>query len=157
MPFGIGLGQTTDSVDSMGALFSAYGARQVSTIYSPVNEYKVLLELEPKYQADPKALSLLYFKNGPGQLIPLNTLATVVQETGPQAINHFGQLPAVTISFDLVPGYALGDAVTRIQEEAKRTLPETVTTTFQGAGFIMASATWGSVGCRSTICRASNR
>ena len=115
------------------ALYDAYGPRWVSTIYSPINEYKVLLELEPKYQADPKALSLLYFKNSPGQLIPLNTLASVVQETGPQAINHFGQLPAVTISFDLVPGYSLGDAVARIQEEAKRTLPETVTTTFQGA------------------------
>jgi HAE1 family hydrophobic/amphiphilic exporter-1 len=115
------------------ALYDAYGPRWVSTIYSPINEYKVLLELEPKYQSDPKALSLLYFKNGPGQLIPLNTLASVVQETGPQAINHYGQLPAVTISFDLLPGYALGDAVTRIQEEAKRVLPETITTTFQGA------------------------
>ena len=115
------------------ALYDAYGPRWVSTIYSPINEYKVLLELEPKYQSDPKALSLLYFKNGPGQLIPLNTLASIVQETGPQAINHFGQLPAVTISFDLMPGYALGDAVTRIQEEAKRILPETITTTFQGA------------------------
>jgi HAE1 family hydrophobic/amphiphilic exporter-1 len=115
------------------ALYDAYGPRWVSTIYSPINEYKVLLELEPKYQSDPKALSLLYFKNGPGQLIPLNTLATVVQETGPQAINHYGQLPAVTISFDLMPGYSLGDAVAHIQEDAKRVLPETITTTFQGA------------------------
>ena len=115
------------------ALYDAYGPRWVSTIYSPINEYKVLLELEPQYQSDPKALSLLYFKSGPGQLIPLNTLASVVQETGPQAINHFGQLPAVTISFDLVPGFSLGDAVASIQEEARRTLPETVTTAFQGA------------------------
>src|SRR5260370_9862084 len=115
------------------ALYDAYGPRWVSTIYSPINEYKVLLELEPKYQSDEKALSLLYFKSGPGQLIPLNTLATVVQETGPQAINHFGQLPAVTISFDLAPGFSLGDAVARIQEEAKRVLPEAITTTFQGS------------------------
>ena len=93
-----------DKADAVGAkarqvenaLHDAYGPRWVSTIYSLINEYKVLLELEPKYQSDPKALSLLYFKNGPGQLIPLNTLATVVQETGPHAINHFGQLPAVS-------------------------------------------------------------
>ena len=75
------------------ALYDAYGPRWVSTIYGSVNEYKVLLELEPKYQADPRALSLLYFKNSNGKLIPLDTMAHVVTETGPQTINHYGQLP----------------------------------------------------------------
>jgi HAE1 family hydrophobic/amphiphilic exporter-1 len=115
------------------ALYDAYGPRWVSTIYSSINEYKVLLELKPEYQSDPKSLSLLYFKSNLGRLIPLDTLASVTQEIGPQAINHFGQLPAVTISFDLLPGYSLGDAVTRIQETADRTLPSTVSTNFQGS------------------------
>src|SRR5215467_7740747 len=93
----------------------------------------VLLELLPAYQSDPKALSLLYFKSPTGRLIPLDTLAKTTQETGPQAINHYGQLPAATISFGLKPGYSLGDAVSRIQEIADRTLPNTVSTNFQGA------------------------
>jgi HAE1 family hydrophobic/amphiphilic exporter-1 len=115
------------------ALYDAYGPRWVSTIYSAINQYKVLLELEPEYQKDPKALSLLYFKSPGGRLIPLDTLAKITQETGPQAINHYGQLPAATISFGLKPGYALGDAVTRIQDVADRTLPSTISTNFQGA------------------------
>ena len=115
------------------ALYDAYGPRWVSTIYSAINEYKVLLELKPEYQRDPKALSLLYFKNTNGRLIPLDTLAKVSQKLGPQAINHYGQLPAVTISFGLQPGYALGDAVTQVRETADRVLPHTISTTFQGA------------------------
>jgi HAE1 family hydrophobic/amphiphilic exporter-1 len=115
------------------ALYDAYGPRWVSTIYAAINEYKVLLELKPEYQADPKALSMLYFKASNNKLIPLDTMATVTQDMGPQSINHFGQLPAVTISFGLKPGYTLGDVLTRIQETADRTLPETISTTFQGA------------------------
>jgi HAE1 family hydrophobic/amphiphilic exporter-1 len=115
------------------ALYDAYGPRWVSTIYGSVNEYKVLLELEPKYQADPRALSLLYFKNNNGQLIPLDTLARIVTETGPQTINHYGQLPSATISFNLQPGASLGEVVDRIQEIADRELPATIGTQFQGA------------------------
>ncbi len=115
------------------ALYDAYGPRWVSTIYGSVNEYKVLLELEPKYQADPRALSLLYFKNSNGKLIPLDTLAHVVTETGPQTINHYGQLPSATISFNLQPGASLGEVVKRIQELAGRELPATIGTQFQGA------------------------
>ena len=115
------------------ALYDAYGPRWVSTIYSAINEYKVLLELKPEYQQDPKALSLLYFKNTNGRLIPLDTLAKISQKLGPQSINHYGQLPAVTISFGLQPGYALGDAVTKVRETADRVLPPTISTTFQGA------------------------
>ena len=115
------------------ALYDAYGPRWVSTIYAAVNEYKVLLELKPQYQADPRALSMLYFKSGTGQLIPLESLARFRQEIGPQTINHFGQLPAATISFNLRPGASLGDAVSRIQEIAREVLPTTVSSTFQGA------------------------
>src|SRR5207253_588176 len=115
------------------SFYDAFGPRWVSTIYAAVNEYKVLLELKREYQADPRSLSLLYFKSGVGSLIPLDTLAKVKQETGPQTINHYGQLPAVTISFNLKPGTSLGDVVESIQTIAKDTLPSTISTTFQGA------------------------
>jgi HAE1 family hydrophobic/amphiphilic exporter-1 len=115
------------------ALYDAYGPRWVSTIYGSVNEYKVLLELQPKYQADPRALSLLYFKNTNGKLIPLDTMASIETETGPQTINHYGQLPAATISFNLKPGAALGEVVDQIQDLATTNLPDTISTQFQGA------------------------
>jgi HAE1 family hydrophobic/amphiphilic exporter-1 len=115
------------------ALYDAYGPRWVSTIYASVNEYKVLLELKPEYQQDPRALSMLYFKNTSGSLIPLDTLAKVASDTGPQTINHFGQLPAATISFNLKPGASLGDVVSRIQGIAARELPATISSQFQGA------------------------
>ena len=115
------------------ALYDAYGPRWVSTIYGSINEYKVLLELEPRYQADPRALSLLYFKTAGGKLIPLDTLAGIKQDVGPQTINHYGQLPAATLSFNLKPGAALGEVVTQVQDLASKTLPSTITTQFQGA------------------------
>ena len=115
------------------ALYDAYGTRWVSTIYASVNEYKVLLELDPKYQGDPSSLSLLYFKSSAGNLIPLDTMATITQKIGPQAVNHYGQLPAVTISFDLKPGKALGEATDQVQAAATRILPPTISTNFQGA------------------------
>jgi HAE1 family hydrophobic/amphiphilic exporter-1 len=114
-------------------LYDAYGQRWVSTIYGSANEYKVLLELLPQYQADPRALSMLYFKNANGRLIPLDTVARIVTETGPQTINHYGELPAATVSFNLQPGAALGDMVQRIQDIATRELPAGISTQFQGA------------------------
>ncbi len=115
------------------ALYDAYGPRWVSTIYAAVNEYKVLLELKPEYQADPRALSLLYFKAGSSRLIPMDTVAKVIRETGPQTINHYGQLPAVTVSFNLKPGASLGDVVGTIQRISSNMLPSTISTTFEGA------------------------
>jgi HAE1 family hydrophobic/amphiphilic exporter-1 len=115
------------------SFYDAYGPKWVSTIFAAVNEYKVLLELKPEYQADPHSLSLLYFKSANGLLIPLETLAQVKQDVGPQSINHDGQLPAVTLSFNLKPGYALGDVVDKIQGIAKQILPPTVSVQFQGA------------------------
>jgi HAE1 family hydrophobic/amphiphilic exporter-1 len=116
-----------------GAFYDAFGPKWVSTIYAAINEYKVLLELEPKFQADPHSLSLLYFKSTTGQLIPLETLATVTQEAGPQSINHFGMLPAVTISYNIKPGYSLGNVVSQVQTIADATVPASVTFSFQGA------------------------
>jgi hydrophobic/amphiphilic exporter-1 (mainly G- bacteria), HAE1 family len=115
------------------ALYDAFGPRWVSTIYSATNEYKVLLELLPQYQQDPLALSRLYFKSNAGKLIPLDTLAKITQDIGPQAVNHYGQLPAVTISFNVKPGASLGGAVSRVREVADQTLPPTISTAFQGA------------------------
>jgi HAE1 family hydrophobic/amphiphilic exporter-1 len=115
------------------ALYDAYGPRWVSTIYGSVNEYKVLLELMPEFQAQPGALSLLYFKSSGGKLIPLDTLANMVTTTGPQSINHFGQLPSATLSFNLRPGASLGTAVSDVEKVAQRELPDTVQMQFQGA------------------------
>ncbi len=115
------------------AFYDAYGPHWVSTIYAAINEYEVLLELKPQYQADPNALSMLYLKGSGNQLVPLNTLATLKTDVGPQAINHNGQLTAVTISFDLKPGVALGEVTDKIRDIAANTLPNTISTSFQGA------------------------
>jgi HAE1 family hydrophobic/amphiphilic exporter-1 len=115
------------------ALYDAYGPRWVSTIYGSINEYKVLLELEPRFQRDPNALSLLYFKNTNNKLIPLDTMAKIVTDTGPQTINHYGQIPSATISFNLKPGAALGEAIDQIQGLADQQLPATISTQFHGA------------------------
>jgi HAE1 family hydrophobic/amphiphilic exporter-1 len=115
------------------ALYDAFGPRWVSTIYGAANEYKVLLELKPEFQADPRALSLLYFKGSNGKLIPLDTLAHVISESGPQSVSHYGQLSAVTISFNLKPGASLGHVVDKIQQTADEQLPATIGTRFQGA------------------------
>jgi len=127
------LGVTAAQIE--GAFYDAYGPRWVSTIYGAVNEYKVLLELAPEFQQDPSALSLLYFK-GAGQnaaVVPLDTLAAITQQVGPQTVNHYGQLPAVTVSFGLAPGASLGDVLTRVREVAERVVPDGVTGQFQGA------------------------
>jgi HAE1 family hydrophobic/amphiphilic exporter-1 len=93
----------------------------------------VLLELAPQFQADPSTLSLLYFKGGANTpVVPLDTLASIKQQVGPQTVNHYGQLPAVTVSFGLAPGAFLGDVLARVRE-VTRALPEDVSGQFQGA------------------------
>jgi HAE1 family hydrophobic/amphiphilic exporter-1 len=125
------LGVTALQIES--ALNNAYGSPQVSTIYTPTNQYWVMMELLPEYQRDPAALSLLYIRSSSGKLVPLGTVARLTRTVGPLTVNHLGQLPAVTISFNLRPGVALGDAVTRIQEvERELRLPATLSTSFQG-------------------------
>jgi HAE1 family hydrophobic/amphiphilic exporter-1 len=124
------LGLSAQQVED--ALYYAYGSRQVSTIYAPNNQYQVILELEDQYQTDPSALSMLYLHSTGGQLVPLSTVATLDKSLGPLTVNHLGQLPAVTISFNTKPGVALGDAMPLVEKMARETLPPTVSTSFQG-------------------------
>src|SRR6185312_1549266 len=100
------------------ALYDAYGSRQVSTIYTPNNQYWVIMELLPQYQRDPNALGLLYLRSQRGTLIPLTSVATATSDVGPLTVNHSGQLPSVTLSFNLPPNVALGDAVAEVQRAA---------------------------------------
>jgi HAE1 family hydrophobic/amphiphilic exporter-1 len=125
------LGVTAMQVEA--ALNNAYGSPQVSTIYTPTNQYWVMMELLPQYQRDPAALSMLYVRSSAGKLVPLGTVAKLTRTVGPLTVNHLGQLPAVTISFNLRPGVALGDAVAQIQTvERDLRLPATLSTSFQG-------------------------
>ncbi len=123
-------------------LYSAYGSRQVSTIYSPNNQYRVVMELEPQYQLDPSALGMLYVRSGSAQLVPLSSLGTLKNSLGPLSVNHLGQITAVTISFNLKPDSPLGDAVAAIEKEAK-TLPASITTGFQGTAQVYQASTKG--------------
>ncbi len=124
------LGVSAEQVED--ALYTAYGQRQISTIYAPNDEYWVVMELEDKYQADPSALSLLYVHSTSGALVPLSAVAKLDTNLGPLTVNHLGQLPGVTVSFNLKPGVAIGDAVNEIEKLVRETLPPTVTTQFQG-------------------------
>ncbi len=115
------------------ALYSAYGTRQVSTIYTPANQYAVIVEVEPQYQRSPDELSKLYVRSSQGPLIPLSEVVNVKRTVGPLNINHFGQLPAVTVSFNLQPGFSLGDAATRIDNAVRdMRMPATINASFQG-------------------------
>jgi HAE1 family hydrophobic/amphiphilic exporter-1 len=124
------LGLDANQIES--ALYSAFGPRWSSTIYAPTNQYKVLLEVSPKYQEFSDYLSKLFFKTPAGQLVPLNNFATLQEAASAQSINHSGQFPSVTVSFNAKPGIALGDAVNMVQETARRVLPATMNANFEG-------------------------
>ena len=124
------LGLTANQVET--ALYNAYSTRQVSQIYAPNNQYQVILQVAPEFQKDPAAMSLLYVRSAKGSLIPLNTVSTTTTDAGPLTVSHTGQLPSVTISFNLKPGAALGDAVDSIRQVAAATVPATISTMFQG-------------------------
>jgi HAE1 family hydrophobic/amphiphilic exporter-1 len=125
------LGVTAEQIEN--TLYSAYGSRQISTIYTPNNTYWVILEVEPKYEKDPSVLSTLYIRSAGGDLVPLDTVANVTRGIGPLTVNHSGQLPSVTISFNLRPGVALSQAITEIQKTVTGLrLPLTIATGFQG-------------------------
>ncbi len=124
------LGLTVDQVES--ALSSAYGSRQISQIFAPDDQYQVIMQVAPQYQQDPAALSMLYVQSSAGKLVPLSAVVSARQSVGPQSVNHIGQLPSVTISFNIAPGVALGDAVARVEQLARETLPSTVSGSFQG-------------------------
>jgi HAE1 family hydrophobic/amphiphilic exporter-1 len=135
------LGLTTSQIED--ALFSSYATRQVSTIYAPNNTYQVIMEVDPQFQRNPQELSMLYVRAGSGELVPLDAVAKLVPTVGPLAVNHSGQAPSVTLSFNLKTGTSLGDAVTEINQAAKTTLPATVTTSFQGTAQAFQSSLQG--------------
>ncbi len=126
-----------------GALYDAYGSRQVSTIFAPNNQYKVIVELEERYQNDPSVLSKLYVHSSTGEVVPLEAVADLRPALGPLTVNHSGQLPAVTLSFNLDPGVSLGEAVSEVDAEALRTLPATISTSFQGTAQAFSSSLQG--------------
>ena len=124
------LGLNWNNISSV--LYDAFGPQFSSTIYSPTNQYRVLLEMLPQYQEHTDGLNMIYLKSDSGQLVPLNAVAKLVSDAGPQSIPHSGQLPSVTISFALRPGTSLGQATSEIEEAAKANLPATITGNFQG-------------------------
>ncbi len=124
------LGITTASIDS--ALYNAFGQRLVSTIYTQASQYRVVLEVKPEYKLGPQALNDIYVTATGNVQVPLSAIASVSEKPATLAINHIGQFPATTISFNLAPGYALGDAVKAI-EDSQADMPASIRTEFQGA------------------------
>ena len=135
------LGITPQQIED--ALYSAYGSRQVSTLYTPTNQYFVIMEMAPEFQRTSEALSLLYLRSRSGKPVPLDTVAELKRDVGPLTVNHLGQVPAVTISFNLRLGYSLGEATTLVTELARRELPATISYGFQGAAQAFASSMQG--------------
>ena len=122
----------TQAIDD--TLYDAFGQRQVSTIFTQLNQYRVVLEVEPQYQFSPESLNKIYVKSSTGQMVPLSAFAKAKIVTAPLAIVHQGQFPAVTLSFNLAPGGSLGAAVEAIQAAQKQIgLPDTVVATFSGS------------------------
>jgi HAE1 family hydrophobic/amphiphilic exporter-1 len=124
------LGLSVEQIEQ--GLYDAYGSHQVSTILTPNNQYWVIMELLPQYQQDLAALSMLNIRSPGGALIPLASVASATPTVGPLSVNHSGQLPSVTLSFNLAPGASLGDAVSAVQHMAGQTLPATISTGFSG-------------------------
>jgi HAE1 family hydrophobic/amphiphilic exporter-1 len=132
------MGVTANQVES--ALYSAYGTRQVSSIFTSTNDYQVIMELLPQYQRDPSALRLLYVRSNTGKLVPLDSVTRPRNTVGPLTVSHLGQSPAVSFSFDLVPGVSLGQATAAIEEAARQNLPDTIRTAFQGSAAVFQSS-----------------
>ena len=125
------LGITAQQVEQ--TLSAAYGSSQVSTIYTPNDQFYVILEVKPEFQRDPSALSLLYVQSSTGKLVPLSAIANITQNVGPLTVTHVAQLPSATISFDTLPGMSLSQATDAIKQAASEVLPSTITTSFQGS------------------------
>src|SRR6476659_3024813 len=135
-------GVTVDQVRQ--ELYNAFGVRQVATIYSPVNYYQVILETQPEFQIGPDDLARVYLKTSTGTTVPLSAVTRFERTVGPLQVNHQGQQPAVTISFNLAPGFSLGQAVNAIQNlEREERLPATITTGFQGTAQVFQDSLRG--------------
>lgn len=123
------------------ALNSAYSARQVSVIYTPTNQYWVILEVQPQYDQDPSMLHWFYVRTGLGALVPLDTVAKMERGAGPLLVNHLGQFPSVTLSFNLKPGVALSQAVSAVKALTVSGLPPGISGSFQGTAQVFESST----------------
>lgn len=124
-------GLTTSQVDAI--LYNAFGQNQVSTIYRPMNQYHVVMEVDPKYSQFPENLDLIYIKSPTGETIPLSVITTHKPLSTLLSVNHTSQAPSATLSFNLIPGYALGDVVAKVNEEVEQLgLPATIRSFFQG-------------------------
>jgi HAE1 family hydrophobic/amphiphilic exporter-1 len=135
------LGVTATQIEE--GLYTSYGSRQISTIYAPNNQYRVIMELEPQFQRDPAAVSMLYIRSSAGKLVPLDAVAKISRSNGPLTINHLGQIPSVTISFNLRPGVALSQATEGVGQVANDVLPTTITGSFQGTAQAFESSVKG--------------
>jgi multidrug efflux pump len=125
------LGITASAIDAV--LYDAFGQREVSTMYTALNQYYVVMEVDPKYQLSPDSLNGIFVKSSTGSMVPLSAIASFQQQRTALQVNHQGQYPAVTLSFNLAPNFALGDAVNAL-EKAQREMgmPSTIHPTFQG-------------------------
>ena len=135
------LGITANQVEN--GLQMAYSAQQISTIYAPNNQYQVIMQVQDEYQRDPAALSMLYIRSSSGQLVPLRSVSKLTQNVGPLSVNHLGQLPAVTLSFNTRPDASLGPAMEAVNKAAINTLPASITTSFQGTAQAFQSSMKG--------------
>jgi multidrug efflux pump len=125
------LGITASAIDQV--LYDAFGQREVSTMYTALNQYYVVMEVDPKYQLSPDSLNGIYVKSSTGAMVPLSTIARFESQRTSLAVNHQGQYPAITLTFNLAPNVALGDAVTALEKaQAEMNMPSAVHATFQG-------------------------
>jgi multidrug efflux pump subunit AcrB len=125
------LGITAAAIDQV--LYDAFGQREVSTMYTALNQYFVVMEVDPQYQQSPDSLNGIFIKSSTGAMVPLSTIARFEPQRTALAVNHQGQYPAVTLSFNLAPNVALGDAVTALEKvQAEMNMPVTIHATFQG-------------------------
>ena len=125
------------------ALYAAYGSSQVSTIYTPNDQYWVIMELMPQFQRDPSALGLLSVRSKTGNLVPLGTVAKLSRAVGPLSVNHSGQIPSVTVSFNLKPNVSLGDGTAAVEKTARAVLPASISTNFSGTAQVFQSSQQG--------------
>ena len=136
------LGVTASQIES--ALYNAYGSRQISTIYTPANEYAVIMELQPEFQLNMESLSQLYVRSASGQLVQLSAVSKITRSVGPMNVSHLGQLPAVTVSFNLAPGVSLGTAVDQVEQMMLDLhVPQTMHGSFQGSAQVFQSSLKG--------------
>jgi HAE1 family hydrophobic/amphiphilic exporter-1 len=124
------LGITAEQIDSV--LYDSFGGREVTSLYTSADEYAVIMEVRPLFQENPERLAAIFLRSAAGDLVPLDSLAKITRTTGPLTVNHLGQLPSVTISFNLAPGMSIGDAVERIETAVRDIIPADVNATFQG-------------------------